>query len=64
MLDVPIPNDMDGQVLGGIFEEDFFRNHPPKYDRSGRYGVPEEFVSYSDEESREVAERLKGLGYL
>jgi len=64
MLDIPIPNDMDGQLLGRIFEEGFFRDHPPKYERAGPAAEPGEFVSYSDEESREVAERLKGLGYL
>jgi len=64
MLGVSIPNDMDGRVLEGIFEQEFLDKHLPEYERVESVRKPGEFVSYSDKESQEVAERLKGLGYL
>ncbi|MBN1842116.1 MAG: alkaline phosphatase family protein [Deltaproteobacteria bacterium] len=64
MLGEPIPDDMDGRVFAEIFEEDFYRDNPPQYRRSGQIERADEVVAYSDEESRNVAERLKGLGYL
>jgi len=64
MLGQPIPQDMDGRVLTEIFQEDFQRDNPPRYGRSGQVATADEVVAYSDEESQKVAERLKGLGYL
>lgn len=64
MLGEAIPDDMDGRVLTEIFEEEFCRDNPPRYGRSGQVATADEVVAYSDEESRKVAERLKGLGYL
>jgi len=64
MLGEPIADDMDGKVLTEIFDEGFCTKHPPVYEHSLDASQVDEFVAYSDEESREVAERLKGLGYL
>ena len=64
LLGEPIPDDMDGKLLETIFENGVFARTPPRYHRSDGSTVEGGFVSYSDEESREVAERLKGLGYL
>ncbi len=64
MLGEAIPDDMDGRVLTEIFEEEFCRDNPPRFGRSGQVARADEVVAYSDEESRKVAERLKGLGYL
>lgn len=64
MLGEAIPDDMDGRVLTEIFEEEFCRDNPPRYGRSGQVATADEVVAYSDEESQKVAERLKGLGYL
>jgi len=64
ILGEPIPQDMDGRVLTEIFEEEFYRKTPPMYQHSTDATQREGFLSYSEEESQEVAERLKGLGYL
>lgn len=64
LLGEPIPHDMDGKLLETIFEDRVLARTPPQYHRSDGSTVESGFVSYSDEESREVAERLKGLGYL
>jgi predicted AlkP superfamily phosphohydrolase/phosphomutase len=63
ILGQPIPEDMDGKVLTKIFEEDFLRDNPPRYERPGHVAPAKETVTYTEKESREVAERLKGLGY-
>jgi predicted AlkP superfamily phosphohydrolase/phosphomutase len=64
MLGQPVPDDMDGRVLTEIFEEEFLQKNLPRYDRSRYDTADTEIVTYSDEESRKIAERLKGLGYL
>jgi predicted AlkP superfamily phosphohydrolase/phosphomutase len=64
MLGQPIPEDMDGKVLAEIFEEDFYKDNPPRYEQPRYVAQANEVVAYSDEESRKVAERLAGLGYL
>jgi predicted AlkP superfamily phosphohydrolase/phosphomutase len=64
MLGETVPEDMDGRVLTEIFEEGFCRDNPPRLGRSGQVVKADEVVAYSDEETLQVAERLKGLGYL
>ena len=64
MLGQPIPDDMDGRVLIEILKEEFLQKNPPRYDRSRYDTTTNEIVAYSDEESQNVAEMLKGLGYL
>lgn len=62
-LGLPVPVDMDGQVLKQAFETDFLSEHEviPGPAVSQR-GVAEQ--DYSEEEAREVEERLRALGYL
>jgi predicted AlkP superfamily phosphohydrolase/phosphomutase len=64
LLDEPIPADMDGKVLTEIFEGDVCARKPPRYEGAAEEMETGSFVSYSNEESEQVAERLKGLGYL
>ena len=64
MLGQPIPDDMDGRVLTEIFEEEFMTNNPPTYSRTKDDTLTSDVFTYSDEESRQVAERLRGLGYI
>jgi hypothetical protein len=64
LLDEPIPADMDGKVLTEIFEDDVCARKPPRYEGAAEEMETGSFVSYSNEESEQVAERLKGLGYL
>jgi predicted AlkP superfamily phosphohydrolase/phosphomutase len=64
-MGLPVPSEMDGQVLTEAFEEDYRRNHPVH--RNGAYGeaVPERArMVYSEEETKKVEDRLKSLGYI
>ena len=62
---LPVPSYMDGTVLTALLDQDSLDRCPPStvqvdlLDQS--IGAPEAF---SSQESEEVAERLKGLGYL
>ena len=62
---LPIPNDIDGNVLTEAFEESFLRNHPVRKtgdaSQGGRDGAK---MTYSDEETKKVEERLQSLGYI
>ena len=60
-FDLPIPRDMDGEVLQDIFDENDRR--PPRF-VEGAPGADKDEVSYSGEEEESIRERLKGLGYL
>jgi predicted AlkP superfamily phosphohydrolase/phosphomutase len=59
-----IPEDMDGRVLQEVLTEDFLNEHPIQFSKvtsgEGKMGTTEG----SEEESAELIERLKGLGYL
>lgn len=63
LLGLPIPLDMDGRVLKDVFTEDYLNQYPIAYEESG-YEEPSRLVSYTDEEGKRIAERLKGLGYI
>jgi predicted AlkP superfamily phosphohydrolase/phosphomutase len=61
----PIPSDMDGRALEEIFEPRFVADNPlilrdvePEERRDFGRGT------YTEEEEREIEERLKGMGYL
>jgi predicted AlkP superfamily phosphohydrolase/phosphomutase len=64
ILGLPIPADMDGRVLSAIFREEYLQNNPPRYDNNQLKTADETIVHYSEKENRQVAERLRGLGYL
>jgi len=63
ILDVPIPPDVDGRVLKEAFKPD-----SELWKRETKYGVPPtkriEPIYWSDEETEELKEKLKRLGYL
>ncbi len=64
-LDLPIPQDMDGQVLGDVFEPEWAQAHPPvpeSREAAGDYLAQDEQLSTEDEQT--LIERLEGLGYL
>jgi len=63
LADLPIPEDMNGRVLEGLFDEEFLKSKPPRYEGTTRAISGEEFA-YSDDEAKGVEERLKGLGYI
>jgi predicted AlkP superfamily phosphohydrolase/phosphomutase len=62
-LGVPIPNDMDGRVLGEAFEETYFSERPIRYTTAG-VAHPRERLELTPEQETMVKERLRGLGYI
>ena len=67
-LGLPVPDDMDGQVLEELFDEDFRRANPVRFSRSDdspsshEDGEKKDYDDAEDEEK--VKERLRSLGYL
>lgn len=64
-LGVPIPQYMDGHIIDGAFEDDFFAQNEPEYrdiDLSAELSK-DETTAYSEEESEAVEKRLRDLGY-
>jgi predicted AlkP superfamily phosphohydrolase/phosphomutase len=58
-----VPDDMDGQVLTGLFEEDFVRLHPLIHTKAAPE-VDRQAVDLSAEDQKAVLDRLRGLGYV
>ncbi len=66
LLGLPVPDDMDGKVLTEIYDADFVAGNPV------RYSSPSDVVQqarededvYSDEDSAEIHDRLRALGYV
>lgn len=61
-MGLPVPRDMDGRVLEDIFCEEYRGSRPIRYEDRGGL-LPEREVAYTDEETRSIEERLRGLGY-
>jgi predicted AlkP superfamily phosphohydrolase/phosphomutase len=65
LLGLPVPEDMDGRVLKDLFKPDYLQSHPilqgPPVGDEERPGGPS---PYSEEEMDQIAENLRGLGYL
>jgi len=63
LLDLPIPEDMDGKVLLDCLDDDLTSARPVRYtapsDKETEVGG-----GYSEEEKEELRKRLRGLGYL
>lgn len=65
LLNQPIPEDMDGRVLEEIFTAEFQAAHPVTKRAAEATLVKElEQRIYSEEETKEIEERLRGLGYM
>jgi len=66
LLGLPIPVDMDGQVLTEAITTDLLNRQP--IERSGPTSALNEALTsgkvYSDEEAETIADRLRSLGYL
>jgi predicted AlkP superfamily phosphohydrolase/phosphomutase len=66
LLGLPIPSDMDGEVIRGLFDEEDLVIRPPEYEEphepSG--SGPSGFSIFSEDEEKDLAEKLRGLGYL
>lgn len=64
LLGVPVPEDMDGQVLEGLFKPEFLQEHPIRSGAASGTSAMDHSSGYTDEESAKVEERLQALGYL
>lgn len=65
LLGVPVPDDMDGNVLVNVIDSDFVLRNPIKYTKViGEEKPFREKADYKDDEAQKVKERLKALGYL
>jgi predicted AlkP superfamily phosphohydrolase/phosphomutase len=63
MMDQPIPSDMDGRVLVDAFEGEFLKR-PIRYEKAPGDGSDGGEEAYGQEETKQIREQLKGLGYL
>lgn len=65
-MHIPIPQDMDGQVLQAAFGEDYNPRHGAPSDEQQGPPTTESDVAdgYSREAEKEIMERLRRLGYL
>jgi predicted AlkP superfamily phosphohydrolase/phosphomutase len=60
---LPIPTDMDGQVLDALFDEQFSSHRPVEYVSVDTTPSKQE-MDYSSEDKAEIEERLRRLGYV
>jgi predicted AlkP superfamily phosphohydrolase/phosphomutase len=64
-LGIAIPDDMDGVVLQDAIHGDYLRANPIEPPSSKRdQGKGEVAVPYTEDESKHIEERLRGLGYI
>jgi arylsulfatase A-like enzyme len=62
---LPIPPDMDGQVLTGIFSEKFMANRPVRMaTEPARWETEKPVARYTREEEASVEEQFRKLGDL
>ncbi len=64
LLDVPVPEDMDGAVLSEAFRPEFLATCPVQAGVASGTSGGDRPSGYTDEESAKVEERLQALGYL
>jgi predicted AlkP superfamily phosphohydrolase/phosphomutase len=62
LLGVPVPDDMDGQLLWEAITEQYRAEHPVQYQRPASAANPAAQLSQSEEEL--LARRLRDLGYM
>ena len=63
LMGLPVPTDMDGRVLLEAMKEEWVEKHPVQYTTPGGESQLPGLI-YSQDEEKEIRERLKGLGYL
>jgi predicted AlkP superfamily phosphohydrolase/phosphomutase len=61
---VAVPSDMDGRVLEEIFTPAYMAEHSVRRSDAVEYQALETAGAMTDEESEEIRQRLRGLGYL
>jgi predicted AlkP superfamily phosphohydrolase/phosphomutase len=63
LIGLPVPHDMDGRVLEEVLSPDFVGSHPLQFSAATGEQADVE-MALSDEETAEIEERLRALGYL
>ena len=63
-MGLPVAREMDGRVLSEAFTYPFTAEHPITYDDGTSAEQTRQIEDYSDEEAKQVEERLRELGYL
>ncbi len=61
---LPVPNDMDGKPLLALFDEEVRERMPQYVDVEDGENGQRSHVLYSEDEKRQIQDRLRGLGYL
>jgi predicted AlkP superfamily phosphohydrolase/phosphomutase len=64
LMGLPVPEDMDGQVLQETFTEEYRIQHPVQFGPPAPLEPWSPGEDYEGEELEELGERLRGLGYL
>ena len=62
-INIPIPTYMDGKILKNIFTENFLQQYPERYKKTDLFVDKASSEVFTEDESEEIKERLKGLGY-
>jgi predicted AlkP superfamily phosphohydrolase/phosphomutase len=63
LMGLKIPEDMDGEVLVGVIQEEHLRSHPIQF-RPPVPWEPKRTVTYTTEEVVRLEDALRGLGYV
>lgn len=63
LMGVPVPRDMDGQVLRDFLTDEFLAENQIVYSSMDDDGPQKEITAYSAREEDIISERLRGLGY-
>jgi len=64
VMGLPVPSDMDGQVLENAFSEGFMDAYPLQVTGSSGDDKVSDEAGYTEEGEKEILERLRGLGYM
>ncbi len=63
-MGLPVPANMDGQVLGNAFEDQYVESFPVEIGDPSVFTGDDTGSGYSKEGEKEIMDRLEGLGYL
>jgi hypothetical protein len=65
LMGTPVPADMDGRVLKETINPSHLQQNPPQYMEPPSNGeIKPSGMAYSQEESSQIEERLRSLGYI
>ena len=63
LLNCSLPSDLDGQVIEKAFGKDYLKSHPIGYHKTGESNQDSPPTDLTDDEERNLRERLKDMGY-